>query len=255
MANSTTKASRDYLLLTGASSGIGRELAIHLSQSRSLILNGRNLGRLEQTLAHCQNPGDHYTWQFDLKEINEVADALTRFLESHNIYVREFIHCAGVLKVLPLKTQHLALTTETFNTNVFSAMEISRTLTRRKLNQKALHNIVFISSIASQFGARGFTSYCASKGSLDGFMKALAVELAPEVRVNSVLPGAVRSEMTREIFQDSIMEARLALDYPLGIGLPSDIVSAVEFLLSDQARWITGQQLVIDGGRTTNITA
>ena len=86
-------------------------------------------------------------------------------------------------------------------------------------------------------------------------MKALAVELAPGIRVNSILPGGIRTHMTTEIFNDPDMVAKFNRDYPLGIGEPSDITNMVEFLMSDKSRWITGQQLVVDGGRTSNITA
>jgi len=97
--------------------------------------------------------------------------------------------------------------------------------------------------------------YCASKGALDSFMRALAVELAPDIRVNSILPGGVRSRMTESMFADPEMAARLTKDYPLGAGEIEDIVNAAEFIISEKARWITGQQLIIDGGRTINISA
>jgi NAD(P)-dependent dehydrogenase (short-subunit alcohol dehydrogenase family) len=86
-------------------------------------------------------------------------------------------------------------------------------------------------------------------------MRAAAVELAPDVRVNSVLPGAVRTAMTESMLADDALQTRMEADYPLGLGEPGDIAAAVEFLLSEKARWITGQQLVVDGGRTVNITA
>jgi NAD(P)-dependent dehydrogenase (short-subunit alcohol dehydrogenase family) len=132
---------------------------------------------------------------------------------------------------------------------------ILRLLIRRKLNGKHLRRVVFISSTASRFGARGFGLYCASKGALDAFMRAMAVELAPDVRVNSVLPGTVKTAMTEAMLQDPELLARMQSEYPLGLGEPDDIGDAVEYLLSDKARWITGQQLVVDGGRTVNITA
>jgi NAD(P)-dependent dehydrogenase (short-subunit alcohol dehydrogenase family) len=139
--------------------------------------------------------------------------------------------------------------------NFMSALEILRLLVRRKTNGKHLRGVVFISSTASEFGARGFGAYCASKGALDAFMRAAAVELAPQVRVNSVLPGATRTAMTETMLSDAALRQRMEADYPLGLGEPGDIAAAVEFLLSDGARWITGQQLVVDGGRTVNITA
>lgn len=244
-----------YLLLTGASSGIGRDMAISLSRHYRLILNGRDAERLEAARASCHVPDQHLCWAQDLSKVTSLADTLPAFLEGNRACVTAFVHCAALLKVLPLRSITIAHAQEVMSTNILAAMEITRLLMRKKDNQKALRNIVFISSIASQFGAKGFTAYCASKAGLDGLMKALAVELGPEVRVNSVLPGGVRTPMTESMYADPATAERLTCDYPLGVGLPSDIGDAVEFLLSDQARWMTGHQLVIDGGRSANISA
>lgn len=248
-------ASHHYLLITGASSGIGREMAVDLSRHYRLILNGRDMSRLDETRALCFNPQNQLCWQFDLGRIDELAIALPIFLEKHKALITDFVHCAALLNVLPLRSISVADARSVMNINTLAAMEITRLLMRKNVNYKALKSIVFISSIASQFGAKGFTAYSASKAALDGLMKSLAVELAPDVRVNSVLPGGVRTPMTEAMYSDPIMSERLTRDYPLGVGLPSDIGDAVEFLLSDRARWITGHQLVVDGGRSANISA
>lgn len=244
-----------FLLITGASSGIGREMAVALSGEYRLILNGRDAERLELTRQRCQSPDQHLCWPHDLAEVGQLADALPVFLREHDACVTRFVHCAAMLNVLPLRSITIAHAQDVMNINMFAAMEITRLLMRKNVNHKALQAIVLISSIASQFGAKGFTAYCASKAALDGLMKALAVELGPEVRVNSVLPGGVRTPMTDAMFNDPDTAQRLTRDYPLGVGLPSDITAAVAFLLSDQARWITGHQMVVDGGRSANISA
>ena len=248
-------APEPYLLISGASSGIGREMAIDLSGSHRLVLSGRDTDRLEETRRLCRDPVRHLCWAQDLSRITELVETLPEFLSSSGIQVAAFVHCAALLKVLPLRSISIAHAQEVMNTNTLAAMEITRLLLRKNVNGKALRNIVFISTIASQFGAKGFTAYCASKAGLDGLMKALAVELGPEVRVNSVLPGGVRTPMTEAMFADPETAERLTRDYPLGIGEPSDVSQAVAFLLSDQARWITGHQMVVDGGRSANISA
>ena len=242
-------------LITGASSGLGAEIAVHLSASRRLVLHGRDLDRLERVRSRCERPHDHDVWTHDLRDVTGVEPALRDLLTTREISIEAFVHCAGMLKVLPMRDVGPALAADTMAVNVLSAAEIVRQLIKKKVNGAALRHVVFISSTASLFGARGFNLYCASKGALDALMRALAVELAPGVRVNSVLPGAVRTQMTDQMFADPVLGARLAADYPLGVGQPSDVVSAVAFLLSDGARWVTGQQLVVDGGRTVNITA
>lgn len=243
------------LLITGASSGIGRAMAVELSRHHRLILNGRNLEQLERTRAGCIDPARHLLWPCDLSLPEGIEDLLPALLSQHGAQVTGFVHCAAALNVLPLRSIKVAHAQAVMNTNVLAAMEITRVLLRRNVNRKALRSVVFISSIASQFGARGFTAYCASKAALDGLMKALAIELAPEVRANSVLPGGVRTPMTEAMYADPVLSERLTRDYPLGVGMPSDITGAVAFLLSDEARWITGHQLVVDGGRSANISA
>jgi NAD(P)-dependent dehydrogenase (short-subunit alcohol dehydrogenase family) len=246
---------KHYLLISGASSGIGREMAVDLSRHYHLILNGRDAARLEETRAKCHSPDEQLCWPFDLDEVGTLAEALPNFLLQHDAMVSGFVHCAALLNVLPLRAMSAAHAQSVMNINVLAAMEVTRLLMRKNVNHKMLRNVVFISSIASQFGAKGFSAYSASKAALDGLMKSLAVELAPDVRVNSVLPGGVRTPMTEAMYADPVMSERLTRDYPLGVGLPSDIGDAVAFLLSDQARWITGHQLVVDGGRSANITA
>ncbi|WP_231029492.1 SDR family NAD(P)-dependent oxidoreductase [Sphingomonas sp. IC-56] len=249
------RAAEPYLLITGSSSGIGREMAIALSGEYSLILHGRDGERLEATRQACQSPDRHLCWVRDLSDLAGLEAELPPLLAQNGARVGYFVHCAAMLNVLPLRAIKPEDAQQVMNINILSAMEITRLLTRKNVNHKALKSIVFISTIASQFGAKGFTAYCASKAALDGLMRALAVELAPEVRVNSVLPGGVRTPMTEAMFADPDMHQRLTRDYPLGVGLPEDVINAVRFLLSDQARWITGHPMVVDGGRSANISA
>lgn len=244
-----------FVLITGASSGIGREMAIALSAQYQLILNGRDRERLESTRQACQSPKQQLCWVRDLADVAALAVSLPAFLQQHGARVTGFVHCAAKLDVLPLRSIGATDARAMMDVNVIAAMEITRLLMRKNVNHKTLKSVVFISSIASQFGAKGFTAYCASKAALDGLMRALAVELAPEVRVNSVLPGAVRTPMTEAMFNDPATAERLTRDYPLGVGMPSDVTNAVAFLMSDQSRWITGQEMVVDGGRSANISA
>jgi len=244
-----------YVLISGSSSGIGQEMAVQLSGRYRLILNGRDAERLEGTRNSCTNPSDHYIWRYDLSAVDQLEERLTSFLSEHSICVSSFVHCAAQLKILPLRSQTLPLVRENMNVNFLSAMEIINVLMKKKVNDRRLQSVVFISSIASKFGAKGFSAYSASKGALDGLMKALAVELAPRVRLNSILPGGIRTRMTTDIFSAPEMVAKFERDYPLGIGVPQDVINMVEFLISDKSRWITGQQFVVDGGRTTAISA
>ena len=242
-------------LITGASSGAGRRIAIHLSRSRRLILHGRDGARLLETRDLCERPAEHLMWNFDLRDGDRIEASLEPLLRDNQLAIEGFVHSAGTLKIQPLRLLDRGSAREIIDVNFMAALEILRLLVRQKINGKHLRGVVFISSTASRFGARGFSAYCASKGALDAFMRAAAVELAPRVRVNSVLPGATRSAMTAAMLSDTELRDRMETEYPLGIGDPDDVAWAVEFLLSDKARWITGQEFVVDGGRTVNITA
>ena len=244
----------ETILITGASSGMGREMAIRFSAQYRVIVNGRNLERLQETVSMCQNADQQLIWQYDLSNIDGLEESLTSFLKADGITVNYYVHCAGMMKNYPIKMVNVELLQQTFNTNVFSAELITKLLVNKKLNNNSLRSIVYISSNISGFGAKAHSVYGASKGAVDAMMKSLAMELAPNIRVNSVLPGAVKTMLTEHIFEDENLINRMRETYPLGLGTTSDIYEAVRFLLSEEARWITGQQITVDGGRTVNIT-
>ena len=245
-----------FTLITGASSGIGRATAVRLSGERALILHGRDIARLEQTRGLCAQAGRHVLWPFDLSNTSGISDSLANLISiSGGGGVEVFVHCAGTVGLLPMRSTDFMAMQAVMNVNFLSAASIVHLLLKKKINAGgSLANIVFISSIFSSFGARGHAAYCASKAALDGLMRALAVELAPAIRVNSILPGAVPSPMAAEAFSDPSIAAKLQKDYPLGTGQTADIAGAVEFLLSSNSRWMTGQQLTVDGGRTANMS-
>lgn len=242
----------EYILVTGASSGVGRELAIHLSKSWPLILNGRNEERLAQTKERCEK--EALIWAYDLNRVESLEEDLAKWISAKETAVSSFVHCAGLLKMTPLRSVDVKSLQNTFYTNVFAPELITKVLAARKSNGRNLKSVVFISSSISNRGAAAFSIYGASKSALDGLMRNLSVELAPAVRVNSVLPGGMATEMTREMYEDENLKKQFEKNYPLGIGTPAEIAPAVEFLISDRARWITGQQLTVDGGRTIDIT-
>jgi NAD(P)-dependent dehydrogenase (short-subunit alcohol dehydrogenase family) len=241
-----------FTLITGASSGIGRAIAVRLSPTRPLILHGRDRVRLEQTRLLCSAPERHVLWQLDLNVVPSIAASLTSLLAERS--VEAFVHCAGTVTVLPMRNTDHKVAQTILNVNFLAAVEIVNVLLKKKINDRQLTNVVFISSIFSRFGARGHAAYCASKAALDGFMRALAVELAPAIRVNSILPGAMKTSMSLDSFSNPEILEKLNRDYPMGIGEPTDVAGAVEFILSSKARWLTGQQITIDGGRTANMS-
>ena len=244
-----------FILVTGASSGIGRAISISLSSNSNLILAGRREEKLQETRSLCCNAGSHCVLAVDLGEVEKIEEILSNYIIENDVVISHFIHCAGVMRMLPLKSLTANSIAATFSVNVTSAALISKVLTKRSVNASALKGMVFISSNISDFGAKAFSIYAASKAALDSLMRCLAVELAPNIRVNSVLPGAIHTEMTESIFENEEVAKKLLGAYPLGLGNPGDISDMVDFLISNRSRWITGQTFVVDGGSTVNMSA
>jgi NAD(P)-dependent dehydrogenase (short-subunit alcohol dehydrogenase family) len=240
-------------LITGAASGFGRSIAQRLALSRRLILSDISVEKLEAARGTLPSSERHILWARDLSRLDGIGDELAALLAAQDVNVSHFIHSAGVFWIQPARARDLASTTRLFNVNLFSVMEIIRPLNQKRVNKGALRGITFISSTASRIvAAGGYSAYAASKGALNAMALSLAVELAPAVRVNSVLPGIVGTEMNREHFANPDFVAALQATHPLGLGRPEDVADAVEFLSSDHARWITGQEMVVDGGRSAN---
>jgi len=241
-----------YTLITGATSGIGLGVAHQLYPQRRLILHGRQhdkLNALRTTFPRAE------IWDCDLAQVDQLEVSLETLLKGRGLQVQALVHCAGLAPIEALKSVTLAKWLQVMHVNLSSAFLISKGLSAFRLNAKSLESIVFISSNLSGFGARGMSAYGASKAGLDGLMKSLAIELAPRVRVNSVLPGAIQTPMTENILAQAKVAERLSQTYPLGIGQVEDIAQAVAFLLSDASRWMTGQQMTVDGGRSSNLSA
>ncbi len=239
-----------YILITGASSGIGRATAIRLSKTYPVVLGGRDEKRLEETRTMCENADEHLLWRYDLADVEGIADNLSAFLKANSVHVSGFVHSAGIAPLAPLRMTTTETMRQIMDVNFFSAVEILKLLTSKKINGKTLENVIFISSISSQRGAKGMSLYSASKGALDSFARSMACELAPRVRVNTVLPGGIVTPGTQRMVGDMEMPQ----DGPnslLGEGTPLDIADMVAFLLSKHSRWITGQNFIVDGGRTS----
>jgi NAD(P)-dependent dehydrogenase (short-subunit alcohol dehydrogenase family) len=238
---------REYLLLTGASSGIGEAIAHRIGRTLPLILHGRDPDRLKQLQATLPHPERHIAWVQDLMQPGGIAPGLTELLATHAAGVSYFIHCAGQFRPAPLAVSDPPAVAREFQVNFFSAAAIIPILLDESINPSFLRAIVLLSSIASQLGAKGYSIYAATKGALDGLVKSLAPAIAP-TRINSILSGAIRTPGTAFLY-DGLGEAEVNRGYPLGPGCADDVARFAEHLISDDARWIHGQNLIVDGGR------
>jgi NAD(P)-dependent dehydrogenase (short-subunit alcohol dehydrogenase family) len=237
------------VLVTGASSGIGRETAVLLSSLNArVVLTGRNRERLDQTLSLLSGEG-HRIEPFDLGRAEEIP----KWFRSLAAAVGPFhglVHCAGLQMTMPIRFVTHTGAEELLRTNVLSAIMLMRGFSQKDCHA-AESSAVFLSSIAGLNGRPSTSVYAASKAALMGVAKSLAVELAPQrIRVNCVAPAFVRTEMLegyRELVSKEQFEA-LERAHPLGFGTARDVANAVAFLLAGTGRWITGSTLLVDGG-------
>ena len=239
-----------YTLITGASSGMGALCAKQFSRSHRLIMASENLEMLQDVQKECANPDQHILWHCNFAtERDSIVQSLVDLLKEHDAVVEQYVHFAGVLKLMPLKTFSISNIDLIFNVNFFSILEVIKALLK-KVNNKALNNIVLISSFASVRGEAGNSIYAASKGAINSLVYTLARELAPDIRINALMPGAVEIPMAKANLDENYLNDTLK-DTPLGWVSQQDVVDYVEFLLSNKARRITGQTLFVDGGRST----
>ena len=231
------------ILVTGASSGIGRGVAIVCSKmGANVIINGRNVKRLLETKS--QMVGNVVLLDGDLTNetsLNSLVGALPK--------LDGVVHCAGIGQRVPCKNVRKDDIDEVMDINLKAPVLLMSYLLQHKMINKGA-SIVFISSIASWSPSFGNSVYSASKGAIISYANCLALELAPRmIRVNCISPAMVWTDL---IFNDGIEETQLKEDeqkYPLKrYGQPEDIANLVVYMLSDASTWMTGSNVKISGG-------
>ncbi|ASI89226.1 SDR family NAD(P)-dependent oxidoreductase [Vibrio mediterranei] len=240
-------------LVTGASSGIGLSICKQL-----LALGHRVIGIARTEKNGLQKLRAEYPDSFEFlcrdlsTELDELCHLPVTLAKKYGKF-SGFVHAAGVLSIMPNRFNSHDKMLDVFNLNLFSGLALSRGIADRRVRCDSGLSIVFIASIAANVGATGTVNYGASKAALIGATKSLARELASQnVRVNTVSPGLIKTDLTQDN-NDGCFFQRMQEIYPLGIGKPEYIADAVEFLLSSKAKWITGTDLVVDGGITLGI--
>ena len=235
------------ILVTGASSGIGRAIAIECSRlGATVIITARNEERLNKTLESLEG-SNHIKIISDLQteeNISRLADQLPS--------LNGIVHAAGIVKTLPFQFISSNELNNIFNVNFFAPVLLSQKLVKTKKISKGA-SILFISSTGGPIVATaGNSIYSASKGAITAMAKNMAVDLASKkIRVNCILPGMVETPL---IHMNEITQEQLDLDmklYPLKrYGKPEEIAYAAVYFLSDASAWTTGANLIVDGGST-----
>jgi NAD(P)-dependent dehydrogenase (short-subunit alcohol dehydrogenase family) len=238
------------ILITGASSGIGRGIAIECSKmGAKLIISGRNTERLAETFNSLEGDG-HIIIQADLS----IQADIDRLVDETPV-LNGCVHSAGIPKIATVKFINRGLLEDILNINTVAPILLTSLLIKKKKLQKKA-SIVFISSISGVCVANtGESSYSATKGAISGFVKGAAFELAAQgTRVNSINPGLVPTrilELSNSVFSEEQLKDTMYGRYPLKrVGTPEDIAYGAIYLLSDASSWVTGVNLIVDGGYT-----
>ncbi|OFY84373.1 MAG: hypothetical protein A3F72_01000 [Bacteroidetes bacterium RIFCSPLOWO2_12_FULL_35_15] len=233
------------ILVTGASSGIGRQIALSICEmGGNVVITARDKKRLEETFKNLKGKNNS-SITADLLNQNDLSA-----LVNHIPMLDGIVHCAGIVKPFPVKFLSEEKIQETFQTNYNIQVILMAQITRqKKINKNA--SIVFLSSISATHPHKGGALYSASKAAIESLSKVIALEFYPQgIRSNCLSPAMVKTPMydyaekgaSKETLDEHVNK------YPLGIGSPADVANAAVFLLSDASKWITGITITLDGG-------
>ncbi len=232
------------ILITGASSGIGRATAVVCSElGARVIVTGRNEYRLAETYGMLAGEG-HQQVICDLLNQEQIEDLVSLLPEIHG-----FASNAGTTIISPIQFIKESNFSKLLQVNTISPILLVQKLLKKKLLKKG-SSVVFTSSMAALGKVTsGNSMYSASKGAISAFMQNAALELSTKgIRVNAVCPGMTDTPL---IHGENFTQEQLDEDaskYPLGYGQPEDIACGIAYLLSDAAKWVTGTNMIIDGG-------
>lgn len=232
------------ILVTGASSGIGRATAIECSKlGAKVVVTARNEERLKETYDALEGEG-HLMFSFDLNNIENLDEIVTQLPA-----LQGFVSNAGATLIAPIQFIKGESLNSLLQVNTIAPILFLQKLLKKKILGKG-SSVVFTSSMAALGkGTPGNCMYSATKGAISAFVQNAALELsAKRIRVNAVCPGTVDTPL---IHSGGVTEDQLAEDakkYPLGYGQPEDISYGIAYLLSDASKWVTGTNMIIDGG-------
>lgn len=240
------------IVVTGASSGIGRQSAIECSKAGAkVVLIGRNEVRLNETYESLCGDG-HIVKVCDLTDFEHLPQVVMDIVQECGP-IDGVLNAAGISTTMPLKLMSAEKLDEFFKSNVYSAILLSREVCKLKHASKEGVSIVFYSSIMGCVGESGKSLYSMTKGALVSAVRSLAVEFAKRnIRFNAISPGAILTPINANLPHMSDPELRKQLEdkHLLGLGKTEDIAYASVYLLSDASRWVTGTNMIVDGGYT-----
>lgn len=240
------------ILVTGASSGIGRACALLLNALGATVLaSARNAQNIEKGASECMHPESWITAPRDLLDDPDSLPAWIDSLREKHGRLWGLCHCAGLARLDSIRFVDMKTAREHFDINFFAPLMLARGFSDRRNFRKG-GAMLFITSIAGTHPEKGHCLYGAAKSALAAAIKAISQETAPlGLRAHCIAPGSVATPMfekgAKNLGED--YEKAQYAQYPLGIGQPEDVAEMAAFLLSEKARWITGQNYILAGGR------
>lgn len=237
------------VMVTGAGSGIGRATAVLLSElGASLVLVGRDTAKLSATQEKCVG-GIAVAEAFDFSEGEQIVGWMRGVAERGGRF-DGLVHCAGIQTFNPLRSLTTKALERLFKVNTVSSAMLIKAMQHLDCGAESA-SVVMTASTAAILGTPANGAYGASKAAVMSMVRTFAMELVERgIRLNAVAPALVDTEMVQNVREVMTPEAFAALEqiHPMGLGKPEDVANGIVFLLSDAARWITGQTLILDGG-------
>lgn len=246
-------SSTQVFLVSGASSGLGQAIALMLNAlGATVVTNGRDIKKLQNLKKLAQFPDSIHLEPLDLTADMEALPSWVNSLRKVYGKFTGFVHSAGLGLVAPLQNYDYLHTQKLLDIHLHAPMLITKGLADRRNNIGAGTSLVYISSISAVIPLKAKIAYSAAKSAMQTAAFCAAKELSSQgIRINCISPALIDTPMGMgwENFMGEAYAEKDRSAYPLGVGKPSDIANTACFLLSDNARWITGQNIVVDGGR------
>jgi len=240
-----------YALITGASRGIGRAVALSLAEQYSIIINYHSNSECAQEVKHLiEEKGGHAELlPFDVADPKAIEAAIDSWEATHpDEFISVLVNNAGIRRdnVMFMMSEddwHSVL-----DTNMNGFFYITRRLLKHMMPRRHGGRIINMASLSGLKGMPGQVNYSAAKAALIGATKALAQEVAPRnITVNAVAPGFIQTDMTKELPEDELKRL-----IPVGrFGKPEEVAAVVAFLASDAAAYVTGEVINVNGGLYT----